>query len=202
MSDLAYIFFEPRNQEFFKTVAEYYCNRYVEAMKKVAEKLESSFGSYPDHKLIDKECNNFDDEFSFPPREIVEESCVKNKKLLANTKVVITSRQNKQLMEAIGNAISKFEENHEVRNTWINKIKVGAYWSKKIEVFKLDDDLATEKFKEYYVKAINGRESSKTNAKFFFFVSAKTNSDYNLIKTETKLKPFRKCTAVQNIIVH
>jgi hypothetical protein len=200
--DSTYIFFEPKNSKFFKAIAEYYSEKYVEGMKEIAKFLESNYGSYPNYGLIDTECDKFADKFAFPSRKLVEELCPnKSKTLLANNLAVITSEQRRQLIEAIDNNVSILQRKNEVRNSLLEKIKQRSVWIKKTEVINLDDGLTDQKYKELYLDSINNRKNSRPDVKNFFFVSAKTDSNYKWIKDRAKLEPFRKCTAVQKKLI-
>jgi len=187
---ITYLFFEPKNDDFFSPIVESYSDWYIGSIRDAADALENEFRNSTSQEEIDKTLKNYRKNLPFRGCNFFTETgCIKeNRKCGEGDKcVVLTSRQSDLLSEAVNTIIEALEKSHDHNNVIINMIKQRCPWSVTLEQPPFSVDPEDKKFLERYAKRIDSKPSYiKYNADKIVFARANANSNYRFISSKLK----------------
>jgi len=201
-----YLFFEPKNDDFFSPIVKAYSDWYIESIRDAAKALENEFRNSTSQEEIDKLLRNYRENLPFRGCNFfTTNGCTdKRRKCGKGDKcVVLTSRQMELLVESVNDVTETLEKSHIRNNVIINMIKQRCPWSVTLDQPPFSVDPEKREFLIRYARRINSKPSYiKYNAEKIVFARAKDKSNYDFIRKKidnARRMPLEACDEYQNI---
>ena len=198
-----YRFFEPKNDEFFRRIAEAYSESYINHIIDVADVIATDklYIAVPFTAKNENFLRNYKENLPFRGCNIIAKIGCKGKNRKCGKGdicAVITSRQSELLAEAVISATEKLEAAQTVRATIINKVKCNCLCLTGVETFDVEDEAGN--FLERYITRINSKPKlHKKNTEKLVFACAKDNSNYTMISKNVTEMPLEACNEYQKL---
>jgi hypothetical protein len=198
MAPKTYTFFEPRNNDFFKSVAD----RYRELIENNLDDSTKTFSirtvtGQDQFDFVDKFFRNYYENLSFPACNYNEELKCNRTKCDPEKSSVLTSTQVSMIVECVDEALDTLEKRPGIStsNAIINKIRNRCPWLDKTDKTILKKDPQSNRYLTYYADVI--KRKIQNGAKKIVYVRAENDSDFTAIKKRVKPTPITPCDAYQ-----
>jgi hypothetical protein len=199
-----YTFFEPRNENFFQSIADRY-------EKLIENNFEDSINTFRMSKMwgeelttkkmqnkdpfsfVDAYFRNYYEDLPFPACDYYEN--LRHKGCGHNRLVVLTSTQEEMIVKSVDYALESLEVKPGISKTVISKIRNRCIWLDKTDRIILRKNSQEEGYINYFTTWI--KKKILNGAKNITYVRAKENSDFARIEEEIKSVQITPCDAYQ-----
>jgi hypothetical protein len=200
MSPKTYTFFEPRNNDFFKTLVDHYRklieNNFDDSTKTFSIREATGQDQFD---FVDKFFRNYYENLSFPACNYNEGLTCNRTKCVPERLVVLTSTQVSMIAECVDKALDTLEKRPGIStsNAIINKIRNRCPWLDKADKTILKKDPQSDRYLAYYAAGIKRKIQNGT--KKIVYVRAENDSDFNEIRKKIKPNTVIPCDEYQNL---
>jgi hypothetical protein len=189
-------FFEPRNDNFFQTIADCYGKLIENNFGDSAETFQIRETQGKDKfTFVDKFFNNYYNDLPFPACKFHVN--LKHIECGSNRMTILTENQVKIIAKSIDGALTALETKLGTSKgkAIIDKIRKRHIWLEKVDKTIMKQDPKKLRYLNYLTTRI--KKEIMNGAKRITFVRSKTNSDYDKLKRKIKPFPLTPCDAYQ-----